>query len=149
MPEFLTDIFTTNTDKSVDRLKDWGVDLTEEIRDVVNEVAKSSQYSYQSHVPINTGELRNTEIQIDFAKKNQKQLKAKIYVVDQIHINSRGRPLQASTLAILLNESAKYRRTKDSFATGGFDTVGAGEPTESWIQNAQRDIDTWVNRTEL
>lgn len=135
----------------VQRLRDLGVELDEEIKASVNFVAKNALFAYQAHVPVNTFELRNTEIHISFA--NIGSLEAKVYVTDTIHVNSWTVPnLPASLLAVVLN-TEDYKRSQASVQSDldihGFSVESEGTSTRGWIEHADSEFEGWLAITDI
>ena len=129
MPRELSKIAVEFKDNGFERLKSMGIDLTEEIKKDLNIVAKNVLFAYQSKVPIRTGELRNTQLQVNFARSLDSV--ASVYVVDRVHVNSWGTPPTASGLADTLNIGT-FKRSRVSDARAPFGTASSPDTT-GWI----------------
>lgn len=64
--------------------------VKEELKQKINKAAILGAQAMQSAVPWRTGQLRDEYIQIDFAKKNQRSLKASVYISNAEHTASWG-----------------------------------------------------------
>ena len=127
-------------------------DLDSEIRDGITEIAKEevnqlailALKSFKSSVPIKTGELRGM-IQIDYAKKNQKNPQAQVLIKDRPHLNSRGPNKPSSvTIADILNKK-DFRRSRPSTGEPPFVGNKTGS-TSGWIDEAYADFLKEANR---
>lgn len=108
----------------------------------LNKLAQFAKEAYQSKVPVDTYELRDTQIKI-LKRASQADMRATIGVIDSDHIGSRHQVVPAPLLARLLQRgrgeyNQPLRRTKISDAIPPFSPISAGVSTSGWITNARR-----------
>jgi len=121
--------------------------LTEKTTKRVNELAQLALESYQAKVPINSGQLRDSNIKL---QKATPQSGIAIISVSGSHKSADrklaarfGETTEADILADILNigtysQGALYKRTRDSVATGRFSAISKLTPTKGWITRARQ-----------
>ncbi len=105
---------------------------------VTNKLAQEAAYALKSKAPIDTGELRNDFIAINYAKKGKEI--AEVGIESGIHHGRDGKPILATLLARILQQggpSGSFKRSMDSIAESNYSSIGRGEPTKEWITRAK------------
>ena len=128
---------TVSADSNAEQLaRDWSeLGLTEILEQQVDEVVQLGASALKSKVPIDTGELRNDNIEM----VRTGSMKATVYISPVIHRSSKGAtPPTANVLAMLLNLK-KYKRSRQSQAENGFGSEGG--TTDGWIEAALLEFD--------
>lgn len=151
---------SVESDQAIIRLAEIGAEFATELEAInakaLNKVGIAALAAFRSAVPVDTEQLRNSQIQIDFSKKNQKQLTAKVYVVDSPH----GRNgISASNLATKLDKGIGktktglqflYRRTQDSKPVDPYSfSLAAKSRTAGWIEKGYAEFLTQLNRVDI
>jgi len=117
----------------------------------LNKIAQDGLKAFQSKVPVDTKQLREEQIQVNYANKNS--MTAKVYIPDQPHTNTprTKHPPTAPELARILDEGrgrygSTLTRTRTSIAWEGFSPIGRRERTAGWIQSGYMAFLTTLRR---
>lgn len=127
--------------------------------DAVDAAADYGLITAKSIVPIDTGELRGTNLDNGMIRKNQQaNYTASVFVTNDIH-TGRGTPQPANRLAAILDsgineKGATMRRTQNSANILDVISIAKGSPTKNWISIAdiqmnlgiQKYLNTRMNR---
>lgn len=105
--------------------------IQELITEYANEYSDLAQKAYQSKVPYYTGELRG-QIKRHLVSVSEAGAAARIYVTDELHVNSRDPKPLASQVAEELNIGSYKRRKNSLSASSVFGSIGKGQPTANW-----------------
>lgn len=105
--------------------------IEELVTEYSNEYTDLAQKAYQSKVPYFTGELRS-QIRRKLDSVSENGAVSRVYVADELHVNSWEKNKLASQVAEEL-DSGPYKRRKNSLAASSvFASIGAGQPTANW-----------------
>lgn len=107
-------------------------DVQELGRKEVNQMAKLALQAFQSAVPINTGQLSEDHIQVNFA--GGRYSNATVYVSDSEHSATPGPDKPASSYLAALLDGRDYNRSRGSRSVGPF-AGGLSGSTVGWIND--------------
>lgn len=103
---------------------------------VTNKLAQEALRALQSKVPIDTGELRNNFLAIDYAKTSN--LTANVGVDNGNHLGRDRRPISSFELAFARLNEGSGKRSQDSHAVSPYSSIPFESPTKGWITSAIR-----------
>lgn len=117
-------------------------------RNAILEAADFAVMGAKSAVPVDTFELRGTDLDNGMIQKTPvslSRLTCMVYVSNTTHYGRRNHPKSASSLALLLDSGKSengrdMKRTKNSAAINKFGTRRKGSPTAGWIGQAQKSV---------
>ena len=150
----LVDIYL-DQDKYIIELAQLNTEIAGDIEDIsvqaVNQYATLALKAFQSAVPIRTFQLRNSQIQVDFAKKSQGYPHASVYVVDSLHTASvkptgPGRSYHpASDLALILDKGQDYFPKKGKSVLQFLKRSRPSEPLAPYSASFSGYTAGWIN----
>lgn len=109
---------------------------------VLNKLGQLAVQAYQSKVPVDTYQLRDTQISI-LKRATSRDPIVQVGIVNTIHTGSRGDSMPAPMLADILNIGLgkggnSLHRTRTSDAIAPFSGISRGQPTKNWIRSARQ-----------
>lgn len=113
----------------------------------VNQLAILALKSFKASVPIKTGELRGY-IQIDYARRNQKDPQATVLMKDRPHNSTKGPNKPSSVQLADLLYKQPFRRSRPSAGEPPFPGNKTGT-TAGWIDEAYTDFIKEANKRLL
>jgi hypothetical protein len=122
---------------ALDKLGSAGIKTKKRLENVVKDLSITAVRAFQSKVPIDTGELRNQNIDVKIEGKGLNTT-AIIYIDDAAeHYGRRKESMLSVVLAKALQagvyKGKKLNRTRDSAAFPPYSSIGARTTTAGWI----------------
>jgi hypothetical protein len=133
------DLYTIHIDASaLNKMGGKGRKTEAKLRKSLEQLTEVCVQAYQSKVPIDTGELRQTITPGPITVSTKGVSTSTVVLKEVSHHGNRGIPIGSSELAIILqngksNGGGYLHRSRDSEAVGNFAPVGMGAPTAQWI----------------
>ncbi len=109
--------------------------LEQRLVQATNKLAKEALFALRSKVPVDTGELANNFISIDYATKNRPV--ALVGIDSGTHYGRDNKPVNSVELARDLLNGGKGLRSRNSLGGSGYSSIPAGSPTAKWITSAK------------
>lgn len=120
--------------QALDQLGSVGIKTKKRLQGVVEDLGITAVRAFQSKVPVDTGELRNQHIDLRISGKGR-DTEAVIYVDTSPHYGRRRKPMSASALAELLQNTG-YKRSRGSEAFPPYSSVSG--TTAGWIDKGRQ-----------
>lgn len=138
-------------------------DLKRISANAIDEIGELAKFAYQSKIPVDTAELRNSFIIKSSPSRSSNQPQSTVYVFKGTHYGRDRKPIDSQKLADLLNigdgPKGDLRRSHNSAAIGSipvvksFGSEGKGTPTRDWIAKADRalngKIQSYLNQKDF